>query len=68
MEMITWCQLGIHDKRVSTLIHIYRSTGLIDVYTHGYLANQQQALFFKKKIHQQQALFKQIKASYRSAC
>jgi len=46
LEMITWCQLGIHDKRVSTLIHIYRSTGLIDVYTHGYLANQQQALFF----------------------
>jgi len=44
LEMITWCQLGIHDKPVSTLIHIYRSTGLIDVYTHGYLANQQQAL------------------------
>ena len=38
MEMITWCQLGIHDKPVSTLIHIYWSTGLIDIhaYIHGY--------------------------------
>jgi predicted Rossmann-fold nucleotide-binding protein len=23
LEMITWCQLGIHDKPVSTLINAY---------------------------------------------